>query len=286
MENRSYFKSLYKNYFKCSRIVIQLSGVTARQSDQSNPGKRVSTKSTRDLVFQVGKTNPANFLKCFEKCPDVKSEKDKIYKLRNFVNENDRPEFSKLFFKSDWQAARSKFLQKYSMEFTRNKQKDLNFSFENERGLRSFVSRKMDVLSTYTTLSIANQIEVILSELPNSIANSFIVEDKLNSTKEEILEFCDTIQEFVDDADTEASIDHNPTDNSDTNSSIPSSVVQELEIFTFQDGIESLSDTGSTSTNSSRQGGRGKVKRLSHSGRPAKIPKTISEGTETSSDDD
>lgn len=112
------------------------------------------------------------------------------------------------------------------------------------------------------------------------------MEDKLNSTKEEILEFCDVIQEFVEDVNTdEASIRSTPTTHSDTNSSIPSSVVNEFEIFTFQEGVETWSDTGSTSTNSSRRGGRGKVKKLSRPGRPAKIPKTISEGSETSSDD-
>lgn len=238
-------------------------------------------------MFQAGKTNPANFLKMFEKCSDIKSEKDKLYKLRNFVNENDKPEFSKLFFGSDWQAAKSTFLQKYSMKYTQNKQKDLDFNYENESSLRSFVARKMDALSTYTTLSVENQIEVILLELPNSIANCFIVEDKLNSTKEEILQFCDVIQEFIEDINTEAArpVRSTPTNNSDINFSIPSSVVSELEIFTFQSGVESTSDTGSTSTNSSRQGGRGKVKRLSLGGRSAKIPKTISEASESSSDD-
>lgn len=221
----------------------------------------------------------------FEKCSDVTSDKDKLYKLRHFVNENDRPDFSKLFFEGDWQAARSMFLRKYSMEFTQNKQKELCLSYENELGLRSFVARKMNALSTYTTLSVQNQIEVILSELPNSIANSFIVEDKLNSTKEEILEFCDVIQEFIEDVNTEEAVRSTHTDNSDTNSSIPSSVVNELEIFTFQDGVESSSDTGSTSTSSSRLMGRGKFKRLASGGRLPKIPKTILEGSDSSSDD-
>lgn len=238
------------------------------------------------MVFRHGQTNPAIFLKSFENCSDVKSDKDKLYKLRNFVKENDKPEFSKLFFASDWQAARRAFLQKYSMEYTQNKKKDLDISYENEPSLRSFVSKKMVGLSTYTTLSVENQIEVILSELPNSIANSFIVEDKLNSTMEEILEYCDVIQEFIEDVNMEAeAVRSTPTNNHDTDSSMPSSVVSELEIFTFQAGVESSSDTGSTSTNSSGHVGRGKIKKLSRGGRPAKIPKTISEGSESSSDD-
>lgn len=62
---------------------------------------------------------------------------------------------------------------------------------------------------------------------------------------------------------------------------MPSNVIQELEIFNITEGIESSSETGSTSTNSS---GRGKMKRLSRSGRPAKIPRTISEELDTSTD--
>ncbi|KAJ6634109.1 hypothetical protein Bhyg_17618 [Pseudolycoriella hygida] len=276
------------NYVKNGKFVfkgrelktfIQLSGITARQSDhrnESNPAKKQSG-STHDLVFKVGETNPANFLNIFEKCSDVKTDKEKLFKLRNFVNENEKSEFSTLYLKGDWQNARLLFLQKYSMEFTKNKKRELDFSFENETDLRSFVSRKMIALATYTTLSVENQLEVILSQLPSEIANLFIVEDKLSSSKAEILEFCDVIQEVCDNAHTETSTRSTFTSNSD----LPSSIVQELEIFNFQEEVESLSDTGSISTNSS---GRGKMKRLSRSGRPAKIPRTISEGLETTTD--
>lgn len=276
-----------KYTFKYSQLVIQLSDLTARRDDQSNRSKRVKPTTTHDLVFQVCKTNPANFLKMFEKCSDVKSEKDKLYNLRNFVNENHRTEFSKKIFENDWKPARFTFLKKYSMLYTNNKQRDLDFSYEDAPSLRSFVARKMEALSTYTTLSVENQLEVILLELPKSIANSFIVEDKLNSTKEEILEFCDLIQEFVEDANTEAeSAPSSPTLSSDTHSCFASSSVNELEIFTYNEGVESSSDTGSTSTNSSRQGSRGKIKKLSVGGRPAKIPKTISERSDSSFDSD
>lgn len=262
------------SYFKFSRSGIELSGITASHREKSNPRKKGKSKSTDDLVFEAGKTNPAIFLKEFEKCYDVKTEKDKLYKLRNFVNENDRPEFSTLFFKSDWQRARSIFLKKYSLDFTENKKKKLCFSFEEERSLRSFVTRKMNALTMYTTLSVQNQLEVIL-ELPNEIANFFILEDKLNSTKAEILEFCDLVQEYSDSNNTRAT---SPT----TNSDVPSDVIQELEIFDFQE-VDSLSDTGSTSTDSSV---RGKVKRCSRSVRPVKIPRTISEELETSTNSD
>lgn len=152
-------------YSKFSRSVIQLSGIAARQSDhrsESKPGKKLKPESTHDLVFKAGESNPANFLKIFEKCSVVKTEKEKLYKLRNFVNENDKLEFSTIYFKGDWQRARITFLQKYSMEFTKNRKRELDFSFENETSLRSFVARKMNALATYTTLSVENQLEVIL----------------------------------------------------------------------------------------------------------------------------
>lgn len=229
------------------------------------------------MVFEVGKSNPAIFLKEFEKCSDLRTEKDKLYKFRNFVNENDRPEFSTLFFKSDWQRARSLFLHKYSREFTENKSKELCFRFEEGTGQRSFVARKMNAMATYTTLSVENQLEIILSELPNEISNIFIVEDKLNCSKAEIFEFCDLIQEHCESTNQETTT--TPT----TNSDVPSNVNQELEIFDYQEGVESFSDTGSTSTNSS---GRSRVKKSSRSGHTVKIPRTISEELGSSSDSD
>lgn len=77
----------------------------------------------------------------------------------------------------------------------------------------------MSAMSMYTTLSKENQIEIILSELPNEIANMFIVEDKLNCTKAEILEFCDMIQELCEGQNPENSI---PTNNP----VLPSNVIQ------------------------------------------------------------
>lgn len=119
--------------------VIQLSD-RAANCGQSNGNQTKKPRGTDNLVFEG--TNPAIFLKMFEKCPDVKSDKDKLYKLRNFVRESDKSEFSTMFFKGDWQGARSTFLQKYSMEFTVNKNKELGLSFEKETSLRSFVAKK------------------------------------------------------------------------------------------------------------------------------------------------
>ncbi len=265
------FRFLFK-FFPIRHTIIRHICERSSQCIES----RHQPQSTHDLVFKAGESNPANFLKKFEKCLDVKTEKDKLYKLRNFVNEDDKTEFSTLYFKGDWQKARLTFLRKYSMEFTKNRKRDLDFNFENETSLRSFVARKMNALSTYTTLSVENQLEVILPQLPNEIANIFIEEDKTYSSKNEILEFCDVIQEVCENT-------HNDETSSRTtstsNTDLLSNIAQELEIFDFQ---KSLSYTGSTSSTSTNSSGRGKKKRFSRSGRPAKIPRTISEEVETS----
>lgn len=213
----------------------------------------------------MGKTNPAIFLGEFEKCSDVKTEKDKLYKLRNFVDENDRPQFSTLFFKEDWVTARATFLKIYSLQFTENMVKELSFSFEEETSLRSFVAKKMNAMSTYTSLPLKNQLEIILSELPTQIANIFIAEDKLNKTKTEILEFCELFQEYCDyteDTNTETTILPTSPDVPRRNG------VQDLDVFEFQEGIES--DT----------------RKRRRSGRPVNIPKTIAEKLRNTTDID
>lgn len=157
--------------------------------------------------------------------------------MRNFVNENDKPVFSSFFFKNDWSTARATFLKNYSLAFTENKKKELCFRFEEESSLRSFVARKINAMSTYTTLPFENQLEIILSELPTEIANLFIVEDKLNETKADILVFCDLIQEYWENTE---SLNTEMT-TLPTFPDVPGSndVVQDLEIFDFQEGTES-----------------------------------------------
>lgn len=207
----------------------------------------------------------------------MKLEKDKLYKLRNFVNESDKPQFSTLFFESDWATARATFLKNYSLEFTENKKKELCFRFEEAGGLRSFVARKMNAMSTYTSLPLVHQLEIILSELPTDIANIFIVEDKLNQTKAEILDFCDLIQQHCENMDST----HTDTTSLQMSPNVPrSELVQDLEVFVYQEGIES--DTSSTSATSSGSGRR-KNKRL-QSGRRVKIPRTIAEEWENFTD--
>lgn len=59
-----------------------------------------SDKSTTRLVFISGQTNPLLFLNDFEKCRDLKTDKDKMYKIRHFVDEchkGNHPSFDRIF---------------------------------------------------------------------------------------------------------------------------------------------------------------------------------------------
>lgn len=58
----------------------------ACQPAEYNTLKPSELKST-DLVFASGATNPLLFLNQFEKCIDVKSDKDKKYNIGHFVDE-------------------------------------------------------------------------------------------------------------------------------------------------------------------------------------------------------
>lgn len=135
----------------------------------------------------------------------------------------------------------------------------------------------MNAMSTYTSLPLEHQLEIILSELPTDIANIFIVEDKLNQTKAEILDFCDLIQQHCENIDST----HTDTTSLPTSPDVTrSESVQDLEVFVYQEGIES--DNSSTTTSSSVSVKR-KNTRL-QSGSRAKIPKTIAEELENYTD--
>lgn len=55
---------------------------------QSEPSQTKSLpKITAQLVFIPGQTNPVLFLNEFEKCRDLKSDKEKMCKIRNFVTD-------------------------------------------------------------------------------------------------------------------------------------------------------------------------------------------------------
>lgn len=59
---------------------------TLANTSPYQPTKK-KVKSTRDLTFDSGVTNPLLFLAEFEKCDDIKADQDKTYKIRHFVDE-------------------------------------------------------------------------------------------------------------------------------------------------------------------------------------------------------
>ncbi|KAJ6639456.1 hypothetical protein Bhyg_12201 [Pseudolycoriella hygida] len=249
-----------------------------RISRRPNPKKGLSSY---DLKFIDGESNPLIFLDRFEKCVDVKTDKDKLYKIRNFVIEEHKPEFSKYFFKGEWEAAREAFLKKYSYAFTENKRKALDFKLQADTSLRSFVHRKIIALTTYTTLKLENQLEVILAELPSQISSLFTRNLKLNATKTEILVFCDTVQDNVDELEnseasgnTTLTLQQSQTDDA-----------QDLELFHSSDDQTEICSSETERSNSSvsnRSRKRRKGHESANRARPSKIVRVIAEGTESS----
>lgn len=71
------------------KLIIQFITVLeiAGKPISKKPELKSSNKSTRQLVFISCQTNPLMFLKDFENRCDIKSEKDKMYKILNFVDE-------------------------------------------------------------------------------------------------------------------------------------------------------------------------------------------------------
>lgn len=71
-----------------------------KQPSQSNNSQanetlnpKSSQKSSHRLVFISGQTNPLMFLNDFEKCSDLKTDKEKMYKILHFVDECHKGKF-------------------------------------------------------------------------------------------------------------------------------------------------------------------------------------------------
>lgn len=62
---------LSRNYFRVQELI--------KQSPKNG-------KSTRELTFNSGETNPLLFLTEFQKCSDIETDQDKTYKIRDFVD--------------------------------------------------------------------------------------------------------------------------------------------------------------------------------------------------------
>lgn len=83
------------------------------------------------------------------------------------------------------------------------------------------------------TLSFFNQIEMVLLDLPNSIAKLFLVNEVMTKSKAEILDFCVTIQDMVQ------SMWEN--DKRENENSVIDDPVNEMEVFTFNPELETES---------------------------------------------
>ncbi|KAJ6645773.1 hypothetical protein Bhyg_00982 [Pseudolycoriella hygida] len=81
---------------------------------------------------------------------------------------------------------------------SQKEKKEINIDFNKEPDLRSFVNRKLLGLSTYTTLAFVNQMEIILNDLPEELAYLFMVNEIFNCSADDLLDFCDSVQEVVD----------------------------------------------------------------------------------------
>ncbi len=93
---------------------------------------------------------------------------------------------------------KNKFLIKYSLPFIENKKRHLKIQFGESSSLRSFVNQKFSGFEKYTTLPLINQMEMILNEVPTEVAHLFIVNEKFDCEKQDILDFCDSIEDVVE----------------------------------------------------------------------------------------
>lgn len=108
---------------------------------------------------------------------------------------------------------RSSFLKMYSTSFAENKKRGLQINFDEETGLRSFVERKLGSLSTFTTMPLINQMEIVMNDLPVEISTLFITNEKMTSNKAEILDFCDSVVDLADTISEETGSSSRNTDN-------------------------------------------------------------------------
>lgn len=105
--------------------------------------------------------------------------------------------FRQLCTVSDWATTRRAFIEKYSLPFVLNMERELAKHFDLQCDIRSFVEQKFTALSTYTTLPLLNQMEHILSHLPSEIAILFINNEMMSGPKSKILSFCDGLKDCI-----------------------------------------------------------------------------------------
>lgn len=145
-------------------------------------------------------------------------------------------------------------LKKYAGTYTENKRNAIQIKFDEQTDLRSFFKLKLEALSSYTTLSFLNQIEMILLELPNEISKLFLVKQMMTKSKSEILEFCGSIQDMAQ------SIWQKEEDE-ETESVHQGKVVDEMETFIFSPDFESENEVTPAAQGITGTGNKEKRKR-------------------------
>lgn len=223
--------------------------LTNEQSKKEASNSKSSYKYTDQMIFISGQTNPLLFLNEYEKCRDLNDDKEKMFKIRNFVDAPHKSEFNSMYFTSDWPRVRQTFIKKYSSSFTENKKRELSIDFNEETNLRSFVEQKLKSLSSYTTLPFLNQMEMVLAGLPNPISKLFLVNEIMTSSKTMILDFCDSIQDLV-------LTMREKTDEPDKNHSKIQNPLNSLEMLAYDSELEYQNNSMATN----EPGGSGSVK--------------------------
>lgn len=165
-----------------------------------------------------------------------------------------------------------KFLKLYSLSFVQNKKRSLNIDFAEAISLRSFVEMKLTSLSTFTTLPFVNQVEMVINDLPEQVSAAFIVNEKMTGNKTEILNFCDTIQDLLETCAT-TNRSQNEADHAQSSGSN-----MEMETFTFEPEVQSVSKPSRGRINSHRGVRGGKITKK---GRQAKKLNPIMENNES-----
>lgn len=139
----------------------------------------------------------------------------------------------------------------YSLPFVRNRKRELNINYHEATSLRSFVEQKLINLSKYTTLSSTNQMEIILNDLPAEISALFITNEKMTCAKADILDFCESIQDFADTLN--ETVEEECNEEGD-----PSRTLNRMEVFNFtREAQPSLLESESMMVDEMSNSGRG-----------------------------
>lgn len=191
---------------------------------------------------------------------------------------------------------RSTFLKIYSTSFAQNKKRGLQINFDEETGLRSFFERKLESLSTFTTLPLINQVEMVMNDLPVEISTLFITNEKMTGNKAEILDFCYSVVDLADTMRVETeSISRNTDDFTEPRyemEAASSNQLNRMEIFDFVGNEQSESDSIAVDNAPQSSQSKNVNKRILRScvakrgrGRPKKKLHIIPEDSQSSNND-